>query len=129
LADYKRRLLKRHFAMTLGSSCQLSGDTGEHTGQAGADGGSRGDDHDRDKRGNQTIFNGGDARLVSEETGEEDFHRIGSFVGANFQMASRIDTIESANIVKRTNESIRLDGLTLEETNSLNGLMPLPKTV
>src|SRR5437588_1492851 len=82
LADCKRRLLERHLRMTLRSSCQLSRDTSEHTGEAGADGGSRGDDHDRDKRGDQTIFNGGDARLVSEETREQDFHRIGSFVGA-----------------------------------------------
>src|SRR6266568_2495735 len=64
----QKAFVKTPFA--LGSSCQLSGDTSEHTGEAGADGGSRGDDHDRDKRGDQTIFNGGDARLVSKETGE-----------------------------------------------------------
>lgn len=44
-------------------------------------------------------------------------------------MASLVDTTENVNIVKRANESIRLDGLALEKTDSLNGLVPLPKTV
>jgi hypothetical protein len=36
-----------------------------------------GNKSDREEKGSQTIFNGDNARLISDETGEKDFHRKG----------------------------------------------------
>ena len=56
-------------------------DVGEHRGKLGTDNAGRTDDHDRDESGDQAILNGGDARLVSEETREESLHRKDPFAG------------------------------------------------
>ena len=53
---------------------------GEHRGKLGADGGGRRDDHDRDESGNQAIFDGGDAGLVFEKTGDKIFMAEAPFV-------------------------------------------------
>jgi hypothetical protein len=62
----------------LGGCRQSTGDVVEHPGKLGADGGGGRDDHDRDKSGNQAIFNGGNAGLVTEKTSEKIFHGRGS---------------------------------------------------
>jgi hypothetical protein len=90
--------------------------------------GHRGDTHDRNERGDQAIFDGGDTGFVFDETGEEGLHRKDPFRGslASFRWRRWKDTIESAKILKSAIESIRPNGLGLKKgKDSLNGLVTL----
>src|ERR1700682_3842190 len=49
-------------------SLQITGDGAERGGQVGADGAEHGDGGNRDQGGNQTIFDGGGAATVAQQT-------------------------------------------------------------